>query len=130
VNKSDLPNADLFYRQLTAIYESFRPDGRASARGARDGWHVPILKTSGAEQDGIDALVDALDQHRAHIAQGGQRDAHRREQARHQVLALARQRLIDRLVAEHASDGRLDDIVARVAARTLDPHSAADELTN
>jgi LAO/AO transport system kinase len=122
VNKSDLPNADLFYRQLTAIYESFR--------GTRSDWQVPILKTSGAEQEGIDALVDALDQHRAHIEAAGEREKHRVEQARHQVLALARQRLIDRLLAEHASDGRLEDIVARVAARTLDPHSAADELTS
>jgi LAO/AO transport system kinase len=126
VNKSDLPNADLFYRQLNAIYESFR----GPRAGTRSDWQVPVLKTSGAEQEGIDALVDALDHHRTYIDAAGEREKHRVEQARHQVLALARQRLIDRLVADHASDGRLDDIVARVAARTLDPHSAADELTN
>jgi hypothetical protein len=44
------------------------------------------------------------------------------------VLQLARQRLIDRVVTEHGSDGRLDEIVERVAARKLDPHAAADEL--
>ncbi|MBI5289394.1 MAG: hypothetical protein HY873_10535, partial [Chloroflexi bacterium] len=121
VNKCDLPNADLFYRQLSAIYESFS--------GRREGWEVPILKTSGAAQEGIDALADALDRHRAHIESGGTRDRHRLEQARHQVLALARQRLLDSLIAHHA-DGRLEDLVAKVARRELDPHTAADQLTS
>ena len=44
------------------------------------------------------------------------REKHRLEQARHQVLALARQRLIDRLVAEHATDGRLDALVGACGA--------------
>jgi LAO/AO transport system kinase len=122
VNKCDLPNADLFYRQLSAIYESFR--------NSRESWETPILKTSGSEQEGIEALVDALDRHRAHIEAAGHRERHRLDQARHQVLALARQRLIDRLVAQHAADGRLDDIVARVARREVDPHTAADELVS
>ena len=121
VNKCDLPNADLFYRQLSAIYESFS--------GRREGWEVPILKTSGTAQEGIDALADALDRHRVHIDSAGARERHRLEQARHQVLALARQRLLDTLIAHH-SDGRLDDLVARVARRELDPHTAADELTS
>jgi hypothetical protein len=57
------------------------------------------------------------------------RDRHRKEQARHQVLALARQRMIDRVVAaQGGQDGRLEEIVERVAAREIDPHTAADAL--
>ncbi len=125
VNKSDLPNADLLARQLASIVDaspSARPDGRASAR------RTPILKTAGGLNEGIDTLADAIEEHRAYIMQVGVRESHRREQARHQVLALARQRLIDRLLARHATDGRIDALVEQVAARTLDPHSAADDL--
>ena len=117
VNKSDLPNADLLARQLASIVDASPHERR-----------TPILKTAGALNEGIDALADAIDEHRAHIAQAGVREQHRREQARHQVLALARQRLIDRLLAQHATDGRLDALVERVAARVLDPHSAVDDL--
>ena len=117
VNKCDLPNADLLARQLASIVDA--------APGAR---RTPILKTAGGRNEGIDALADAIEEHRAYIAQAGVREQHRREQARHQVLALARQRLLDRLLAQQASDGRLDALVERVAERTLDPHSAADEL--
>jgi LAO/AO transport system kinase len=118
VNKSDLPYADLLARQLGSIIE-------ASHRGRVP----PIVRTAGALGEGVAELADAIDEHRAYIESGGERDAHRREQARHQVLALARQRLIDRVVAEHSGeDGRLDELVALVAARKLDPHGAAARL--
>jgi LAO/AO transport system kinase len=116
VNKSDLPNADLLARQLAAIV-----DAAPSAR------RTPIVKTAGALNEGIDKLLDEIDAHRAYIQSAGVQDEHRRQRARHQVLALARQRMLDRLVAQHA-DGRLDALVDQVARRELDPHSAADLL--
>ncbi len=117
VNKSDLPNADLLARQLRSIVEA-----------SRSGRPTPIVRTASALGEGIEALADALEEHRAYIEQPEVRAAHRRAQARHQVLALARQRLIDRVVTMHSGDGRLDDLIAQVAARRLDPHSAADAL--
>ena len=117
VNKSDLPNADLLARQLRSIVEA-----------SRSGRPTPIVRTASALGEGIEALADALEEHRAYIEQPEVRAAHRRAQARHQVLALARQRLIDCVVTMHSGDGRLDDLIAQVAARRLDPHSAADAL--
>jgi LAO/AO transport system kinase len=117
VNKSDLPNADLLERQLRSIVEA-----------ARSGRATPIVRTAGALGDGIDMLVDALEEHHAYFAQAELQAAHRREQARHQVLTLARQRLIERVVLAHGADGKLDDLVEKVAARELDPHTAADKL--
>jgi LAO/AO transport system kinase len=117
VNKSDLPNADLLARQLRSIVDAAHTERR-----------TPIIRTASALNEGIDDLIAALEEHREYIAQPEVREKHRRSQARHQVLALARQRLIDRVVATHANDGRLDDLVAEVAARRLDPHAAADAL--
>jgi LAO/AO transport system kinase len=117
VNKCDLPNADLLARQVASIVDA--------APGAR---RTPIIKTAGAHEEGIGALLDAIDEHRAYIETSHIREQHRLEQARHQVIVLARQRLIDRLVAEHGANGRLDDLVAQVARREIDPHSAADQL--
>ena len=44
------------------------------------------------------------------------------------MLTLARQRLIDQLVARHGADGRIDALADQVARREIDPHSAADLL--
>ena len=117
VNKCDLPNADLLARQLASIVDA--------APGER---RTPIVRTAGALNEGIDALLDALEEHREYIAASAVREEHRRAQARHQVLVLARQRLIERVVQEHTNDGRLAALVAQVARRELDPHSAADAL--
>jgi LAO/AO transport system kinase len=118
VNKIDLPQAELFARQLASMVDQAPEERRP-----------PIVRTAAARDEGIDELADALDAHRQRIEQAGTRERHRLAQARHQVLALARQRLLDRVVArETAADGRLDELVARVAKRELDPHSAADAL--
>lgn len=117
VNKSDLPNADLLARQLASIV-----DASPSPR------RTPILKTAGGLGEGITELADAIADHRAYIEQAGVRGPHRVEQARHQVVGIARQRLIDALIARHAADGRLADLVDAVARRELDPHTAADRL--
>jgi LAO/AO transport system kinase len=122
VNKCDLPSADLLERQLRSIIEA------VPAERARSGRPTPIVRTAGALGEGIERLADALDEHRAYLTQADVRAQHRAAQARHQVLALARQRLIDRVVTEHGSDGKLDELVRRVAAREIDPHTAADEL--
>jgi LAO/AO transport system kinase len=116
VNKSDLPNADLLARQLASIVDA--------SPGVR---RTPILQTAGGLGEGVDALADALEEHRAYLSASKVQEQHRRDQARHQVLALARQRLIDRVVREH-SDGRLEALVERVARREIDPHTAADQL--
>jgi LAO/AO transport system kinase len=117
VNKCDLPSADLLERQLRSIVEA-----------ARSGRVTPIVQAAGALGEGIEELADALEEHREYLAQADIRTKHRAAQARHQVLTLARQRLIDRVVLEHGADGKLDELVARVAARQIDPHAAADEL--
>jgi LAO/AO transport system kinase len=117
VNKSDLPNADLLARQLASIVDAAPGDRR-----------TPILRTASALNEGIGELVDALDEHYAYITRRDVRTQHRRVQARHQVLALARQRLISRVVAEHGTDGRLGELVEQVAAHRIDPHTAADRL--
>jgi len=117
VNKCDLPNADLLARQLASIVDAAPGDRK-----------TPILRTAGAINEGIEALVDALEEHREYITQADVQEVHRRARARHQVLALARQRLIDRVVSDHATDAKLAELVEQVAAHQLDPHTAADML--
>jgi LAO/AO transport system kinase len=120
VNKCDLPNADLVARQLIALYES--------APAATDGWQPPVLRTAGALGEGIDALADALEQHHMHTQKKDVRGRHRLAQARHQVLALARQRVVDGMLSRPGATARLDALVAQVANRELDPHAAAEQL--
>ena len=47
--------------------------------------------------------------------------------ARHQVLSIARATILRR-IQQATPEDELEQLVARVAGRELDPHSAAEEL--
>jgi LAO/AO transport system kinase len=117
VNKADHPGADILVSQLQALLS-------LSPAGSR---RPPILKTIATRGEGMDALIDAIGEHRAYLDSSGLLLKHREDDARHQVLSIARQILLER-IRQATPDADLASLVARVAARELDPHTAAEEL--
>lgn len=117
VNKADHPGADVLASQLQALLA-------LSPKGTR---RPPILKTTATKGEGMEALVDAIAAHREYLESSGELEHARDEDARHQVLSIARQILVERIRAATPED-ELEALVHRVAARELDPHSAAREL--
>ena len=84
-----------------------------------------ILKASALKNEGIGELVDAIDEHQKLLREGGglsQREAGR---ARYQLLALAHECLAQRLAGEQAV---IEELAAAVAARQVDPYTAAERL--
>lgn len=118
VNKADQPKADTLVQQLQALV----------ARGAGEERGVPVLKTVAITGDGVPELADAVDEHWRYLRESGRLEQHRLVQARHQVLALARHELLARVLHATEENGQLDELVAAVAGRDLDPRSAARRL--
>lgn len=118
VNKADLAGSDSLVTQLAALIASAPP-------GARE---TPILKTIATRDEGTAELADAVDLHRRHLEESGELARRRQAEARQQVLAMARHRLLAAVLDATERDGRLEDLVRAVAERTLDPHSAAQQL--
>lgn len=118
VNKADLPNADGLIAQLRALTN-------AASRGRLE---VPVLATVATKNRGVAELADAIDEHRAKLAASGELERQRLERARAHLLALARGALLERVLRAAESDGRLEGLVRAVAARELDPHTAAQRL--
>jgi len=118
VNKADLPNSDALVTQLAALIAS-------APAGSRE---TPILKTVATHDRGTAELADAIDAHRRYLEDSGELARRRHAEARHQVLAMAHHRLLAAVLEATERDGRLEDLVRAVAERTLDPHSAAQQL--
>jgi LAO/AO transport system kinase len=90
----------------------------------------PLLRTVAPAGQGIAEVVGALEALRGRPAP--ERAARRRRQASRQVLAIVGERACDRARAAIGSDnapGPLASTIEDVAARTLDPWSAADALS-
>ncbi len=117
VNKADHPGADVLVSQLQALLS-------LSPAGSR---RPPILKTIAFKGEGLPAVADAVADHRAWLESSGELARHRASNARHQVLATTRAILLQKIQAS-TPEAELEALVLRVAGRTLDPHTAAEEL--
>lgn len=117
VNKSDRLGADQVVAELRDML-------RLSKRRAHQ-WNVPIVSTIASQHSGLEELVGELDKHRGWLRdQGGLEDYARRTSGTRVRWAA------EELVLRNLRQGNpaFDAVVARVAARSLDPISAAHEL--
>jgi LAO/AO transport system kinase len=119
VNKRDHPGAQETVRDLRTMI--------AMARRGEQDWKPPIVTTVATTGDGIADLTGAIDAHWSWLDSSGERDRRRRARAREEIAAIAVATLRQRM-GGLPGDSRIDSLAARVAARELDPYSAADEL--
>jgi LAO/AO transport system kinase len=117
VNKADHPGADILMSQLQALL-ALSPPGLRRPK---------ILKTTAIRGEGLDALADAVAEHHDYLVESGEMQKRRREDARHQVLNIARAILLER-IRQATPEEELLALVEKVAERALDPHTAAEEL--
>lgn len=117
VNKADHPGADILASQLQAVL-SLAPAGSRRPR---------ILKTVASRGEGVAELADAIAEHRSYLETSGQLARQRAVDARHQVLGIARQILLER-IRQATPEQELSELVEEVVARRMDPHTAAERL--
>ena len=130
VNKADKPGADDTVRDLAMMLTLGTRGGSGRQRGLEhEGpeWKPPIVRTSALENTGIEELMAAIAKHAEWGRANGERDRRRRESARAEVETLLRETLV-RQVKDRIGADAVDDAVARVAARELDPYAAVAEL--
>lgn len=118
LNKADLPGADQAEAQLRAWV----------AHGDEDGWAPPIVRTVARDGEGIDDLREALADHHAWFRDSGTADVKRRALARLRLQALVRDRLMQRAREAGFDAAREEELVRRIAAGEIDPHTAAESV--
>ena len=90
-------------------------------------WEPPIVPTQAHDALGIPELWDAIERHRAFLAEGTRLAERRHDGLRRQLRALALDRLGRELDA--ACDASfMDGLATQVADRTLDPDTAVDQV--
>jgi LAO/AO transport system kinase len=114
VNKADREGADRTVRDLVGMLE---------LRG-HDAHPVEIVRTVATSGEGIDELVQAVERHRARVGGAGP-GARPRARAQALLTELVLDRLRRRAIGALAERG---DLVDQVAARAVDPYTAADEI--
>lgn len=117
VNKADREGADRLVQAIAA---------NLSLQTFADGaWQPPILKTDATGGVGITPLLDAVS--RFLDRPQPRRDERRRARAEAQVRDLLVRGVL-RTLQDSVPQHEMQDAIAAVAARTLDPYTAADRL--
>jgi len=118
VNKADHPLTDTMIREIRGVL----------TLGPREGWMPRIVATEAGKAQGVEEVIERLDEHRAFIEAEGTLAERRRRNLRAEVIALAagrlRRRLEEALGHDEAFTALLDDVVAR----RLDPATAATRI--
>jgi len=118
VNKADHPLTDQMVREIRGTL-SLAP---------QEGWRVPIVRTDAVRGHGVDELVTQLSRHREHISSDGELDVRRRRNLRAEVLSLATMRVRRALEVSLEQDESFARLVDEVAARRVDPATAAGQI--
>ena len=120
VNKADRDGAAATARELNhmlALGESREP-------GA---WRPPIVKTVAARGEGIGEVVEALEKHRAWLAETGKLATRRKARAAAEIEAIA-VAVLRRRFGDLHGDSRLSALADAVVSGEIDPFAAADQL--
>ena len=119
INKADRKGVDETRRDLEQMLDlSDLP---------HEAWRPPIVPTIGSTGEGVPALWEVVQQHRAHISSTGELDRRRRFRLREELREIVARRL-EQKAREICTGDRWDLLQDGVIERTLDPWSAADEM--
>ncbi len=118
VNKADREGAD---RLVSAVEANLALHTYESGE-----WRPPIVRTVATTGSGVPELVETIAQFRAHSERT--RLARRKTRSEYRLRELVSQRFMDHLERRVLVAGELGAIVDRIAARELDPYTAANEL--
>jgi LAO/AO transport system kinase len=118
VNKADREGVD---RLVSAVETNLALHTYADGE-----WRPPVVKTVATTAAGVPELVAAIEQFRAHSR--GAQVARRKTRSEYRLRELVSHRFMEHLEREVLGTGELASMVDRIAARELDPYTAANEL--
>jgi LAO/AO transport system kinase len=118
VNKADRDGAD---RLVTSIESNL-----ALQTFAEGEWRPPIVKTEATTGRGVSELWQTIQRFRGHSA--GVRERRLKERNEFRLRELLTQRLMDHIEQRVLAAGEFDQLVTRIAAREVDPYTAAAEI--
>ncbi|MBL8666765.1 MAG: methylmalonyl Co-A mutase-associated GTPase MeaB [Rhodospirillales bacterium] len=121
ISKCDRPEANDTAANLRAMLRL-----GTLARGILSAWKVPVVATSAQRREGIEALVEAVDQHQQYLLQSGEHAIRHRRIIEMRILKAAEDIVRDRLLRENRP--QLDALLDAAASGTIDPYTAARRL--
>lgn len=118
VNKSDLPGADALVRELQLmLHEKLT---------VREEWHVPIVRATATQNEGVNTLWARIKEHKAHIKERGYWQERRKARHKQETLKLVESQFHHYIRRRSETDSEWK--VWLEADLTVDPYATADKI--
>lgn len=119
VNKADREGAEGAVATLNYLLDMNQTEG--------DRWRPPILKTVAIRGEGMEAVVNALKEHLGYLKESGKLELKNRERGEEEVKRIISEAFLGRLLFR-LKEGEWERMMLRLAAREVDPYTAAEKL--
>jgi LAO/AO transport system kinase len=119
VNKADREGADSLITSIRQMLDLNTKPGP---------WRPPIIKTSATQNEGIEELLKAVQEHREFLTISGSLDARRKERLRTEIIRLVERRVSRLVQSQIKQNGHFEELVEKVAARDEDPYSCVERI--
>ena len=119
INKADREGTDKLNIEIEMMLE-LNPEYH--------GWRPPINRTIASKGEGIEAVVDSIEAHKAYLIESGKLAEIRKLRIKNEVEAMLNDRVnryIDKNVIQTQA---FDDQVVKMQAREIEPYSVVDEI--
>lgn len=120
VSKADRPNTDQTVAELAMLLS-------LDSRHRKAAWRIPIIKTSSFKEQGIEQLIDSIEQHRQYLHESGVIVDRAERQIHSELQALILQ-AVNRALDAQVSDEEWKALIADIDSRKRDPYTIAREL--
>ncbi len=118
VNKADRDGVERVVAEIESTLSLAAADGEPPA----------IVRTVATRDEGLEALLEAVESYRCRTAESGALEAKRRARLRRQLEEAVRQRVMAHVFQRVVPPAELEATVERLARRAVDPFTAADAI--
>jgi LAO/AO transport system kinase len=120
INKCDMPGADTLYIEVNIMLDM--QDDHIK-------WRPPVMMTSNLNKAvGVVELLDAVETHRNYLNDKGLFAEKRRERTKNETLDIVNYQWKRMVHEEISRPGRVNELLEKVAAREVDPYTAASKI--
>jgi LAO/AO transport system kinase len=119
INKSDREGADRVEKEIRAMQ---------SLAMRQDNWTPPIVRTVASEGKGVAELAAAIANYEQFLDKHGLRLKKKIANWRERLVEMLRESLLERVMREQLSDGKLAELASAVAEQQKDPYSMVEQI--
>lgn len=119
LNKAEREGADRLQQQIEAMLE-LAPE--------RDGWKIPVVRTTATEGAGVAELVETIEKLRLRPELAADRRSRAVSRWKQRLRTLLGEHLLERVAAQSGGESALETLAGDVAERRVNPYTAVREM--